>query len=800
MNFKTTFLLAITMGVLAVGYLWFQANAEPLQPITTPPPFGATDNIAADLIAEPLGDLDKVVCTLASGDEWVFERTTDEAKGDGWRMTAPTEMTAITYEVDRIGNTLGRVQYEVRCTPGDGDCVTPAEAGLTPPKTIVAMTDESGRTVAVEIGKPASGQETYVRLAGEDTIYLAKNSFRNLIKPKALDYKDKLLWSFDMKDVTRIEIEDRSDGKDVRAFILGKTAGQWMFEQPVTAKATSKIDDMLRSLQRMRTMKWYDDRPERLAGYGLDPGELVIKATVVEDVEPAPADEADADEAPGDDDKPKTPEKKTTVYVLRVSNQSPIGEETKTYIRIGDEPFVGTVTKNVTDRLKPVMAQWRDMRITDAGAGRATRIELSTPSGNATLVKEGGRWTFENDGGDAEAKDITALLSAIDGLSAVAFVNVAAPKLADYGLDKPRATIRLTIPGVENEERIVVGGFTDSKTKRLVYLRRNEVASIAKVRASDVDKLIRSGSAYRDRTVFDLPKLEIQAIRLDRHNPLTNERTAISLERRDGAWRMTAPIDADVRQDVVQKMAELLSGLRADSIVAEGGQLTAYGLNAPLINVEFTRQPPPEYRVEVKEGDDGAEAEPVAIEQPAETLRLAVTEHDGKTFASRTGHDAVYAVGKDLIEKLMAEVLPDEVWTFDADKVVRFSVQSGSSTDTFVREGDDWLYDAERDLPLDAKKVEDLLLRLADLKAERFVDYHVEDPARYGLTAPTDELTVILEDGSTHMLSVSGTECCPGAPRTGRYATVKGSGRVFVMPRDSTSRYQVDLDGLERGH
>ena len=148
----------------------------------------------------------------------------------------------------------------------------------------------------------------------------------------------------------------------------------------------------------------------------------------------------------------------------------------------------------------------------------------------------------------------------------------------------------------------------------------------------------------------------------------------------------------------------------------------------------------------------------------------------------------------------MGGVLPAEVWSFDAGNVAWFRIKSGSSTDTFVREGDDWLYDAERDLPLDSKKVEDLLLRLADLKAERFIDYHVEDPVGYGLTTPTDQLIVVLEDGSTHTLSVSGTQCCPGAPKTGRYATVKGSGRVFLMPRHSTSRYQVDLDELERGH
>ena len=48
------------------------------------------------------------------------------------------------------------------------------------------------------------------------------------------------------------------------------------------------------------------------------------------------------------------------------------------------------------------------------------------------------------------------------------------------------------MPSLPEPERIVIGGYTDPQLKRLVYARRNEATSIAKVQAKSVAALLRA--------------------------------------------------------------------------------------------------------------------------------------------------------------------------------------------------------------------------------------------------------------------------------------------------------------------
>ena len=122
---------------------------------------------------------------------------------------------------------------------------------------------------------------------------------------------------------------------------------------------------------------------------------MAINVTVEEEV---PVEEQ-AGESEDDDDsdekaaEPKT-ETKIRVYKLLISDRSPIGEDTKTYMRIAGESAVAIVMKTVADKFKPVMNEWREMRVTTVDTTAATKIELDTASGPAVLAKIDGDWTF----------------------------------------------------------------------------------------------------------------------------------------------------------------------------------------------------------------------------------------------------------------------------------------------------------------------------------------------------------------------------------------------------------------------
>ena len=818
MNTKMTLLLAVALVVLASLYYVVRSRPAADQAEALAPPRPASSVASRDLFEEKLGDVVKVVCQRKGGEEWVFEKNADTSvTGQAeWQMISPLDMKCTSYEVTKFGSRLGNLKYELSYKPGQPGAVTAAQAGLDPPEAVVTLTDADDKNATIEIGRKASGRETYVRLGGADEICVAKVDLSDLVKDKPLDYREKRLWDFEKGDVARVEIVDRSDPAAPVSYALSKDGARWMFESPVTAKATSKVDEMLGAMGRLRTIQWHDDDADKLAMYGLEPAALTVRATVEEEV--APEEHAQDDHAaeteeaaePGTEEPAETePQKKVTVYELHLSDRSPIGEETKTYLRIGDESAVGTARKAQIDKFKPVMSEWREMRITTASVKDAIRIDLSTPEGSATLLQGEAGWSFDPDGGRAEESAVSELLKAIGDLNAVAFVDEEPIDTAAFGLDEPQTEVRLTIPGIEGVERITVGGYTDQTTKRLMYVRRNDLASVAKVRKSDVTRLIQGPHLYRDRTVIDVLPSRYERIELSAVDAMTGEPSEVTLGRGDDGWRMIEPVDAPVREEQMDKLVEALGGLRAQRVVAEAAEETAYGLHAPAVKVALTYKPPVQYRIEepkieepegagdpAEEGDKPTTPVPVKIQPPSQILTLLVTEHDGTIYAKRPDRSAVFEMPRAFYQELTAEYRIDRVLDFDAAEVHRFSIRNGDRTHGFERREDRWVYQAEPDLPLDTQKVENLLLQVGDLRTKRYARHAAEDLAPYGLITPSREVAVALADGTEHVLWVSDERADIGGAK-GLYAAVKGHSGVFLLTTDAVERFAVSLDELE---
>lgn len=820
MSTKTTLALAFSLVVLVLLYYVVRSGPGAAETRISPLPAVASSPTTRDLLETKLGDIVKVVCRGRDREEWVFQKDT-ESSGAGqpvWRMTAPLEMKCLRWEVDKFGSRLGNLKYELSYRTGEPGALTAAGAGLNPPEAVITLTDADGKTVTVEIGKAASSSETYVRLAGSDEIFVGKSRLRDLVKDKALEYREKQLWDFDAQDVTRVEIDDRSDADSPVSYAFARDGSRWMMESPVTARATSKLDDVLSGMARLRALQWHDDRQEKLGMYGLDPAALVVRVTVEEQV-PVEKDEDEDESGEGEGtsegeegaDESTETETKTTVYELHVSDRSPIGEDTMTYMRIGRENSVATVMKSAVAKFKPVMSEWREMRITTVDTGAATRIELATPDGSATIVKKEGQWSFQSDGGGAEASVVSELLKAVGGLEAVTFIDGPTPDLAAFGLDKPQAEIRLTIPGVEGVERVTVGGYTDEAAKRLLYARRNELTSIGKVRRADVAKLLRGPHLYRDRTIVDVPPSRFERIVLSTENRFDAGAGEVTLQRIENTWTMSEPVKAEVREDQMDKLIEALSGLRAEQVVADEGEASAYGLHAPAVTVALTYKPPTEFPVEPpadeasdtsetgeeEGGEDKAEATvPEEVQPPSKTLELSVAEHDGKYYARRSDRGTIYEVTRGLFNELLAEYRTDRIMDFDDTKVRALSIRKGDKTHVFTRHEGRWLYQAEPDLPLDSKKVDDLVRQIRDLRTRRYVRHATDDLAGYGLSAPLHEVTVTLDDNASHTLWISEQVAVKG-PDRGSYAAVKNASGVFLLSAASLRRLEVSLDELE---
>ena len=772
------------MALAVLGGLYYVSRTRPASADADVRPLQSVgDSATRDLLETKLGAVVKVVVRQPDHDDWVFEKDEDDGGIKTWRMTAPIETKVPSWEADKFGRQLGGLQYDVSYGPGSSG-LTAAQAGLDPPWAVVTLTDADGQSATVELGKSASHRETYVRLSGSERICVGKADLRLLIKNSVLDYREKQFWNFSKEHVTRLEIIDRSDEAGTTKYKLVRDGSHWKMESPVTARATGKVDELLSAMGRLRAMAWHDDNATKLAMYGLEPATWTISATVEQLVPVANATDDDTD---GEDTKPQL-EMKYSVYELHVSQQSPIGEDSKVYCRVGDEPYVASISSFNADKFKPTLAEWRDMHVTTADVQSADRIEVNADGTTATLIKKDGAWSFDGDGGRAETSAVTELLKAVADLSAVTYVDDAGSNLSTQGLDTPRARVALTIPGLDHVERIVVGGVTDAATKRLVYVRRNDLASVAKVRAADVAMLLRGVHTYRDRTIIEALPSQFERISLSADLDGDGTMNQITLARADGSWSMVEPIAADVRADQVDKLIETLGNLRAEQVVTDAGEASAYGLHAPSATLRLTYKP-----LKADAGEDGP---PDDATPASKTIELGVTQHDGKYYAKRSDRPTIYAVGNSLHDLLTAEYRSDRVIDFDETTVAKFTIRRGAETHTFVKQQDKWTYAAEPDLPLGQAKVANLLLQIKDLRTPRYVVHLQADLSSYDLAEPLHTVTVEQADGTQHVLWVSKKTSELGSDK-GSFAAVQGRGDVFIMSADSLERIKVSLDELE---
>jgi len=87
-------------------------------------------------------------------------------------------------------------------------------------------------------------------------------------------------------------------------------------------------------------------------------------------------------------------------------------------------------------------------------------------------------------------------------------------------------------------------------------------------------------------------------------------------------------------------------------------------------------------------------------------------------------------------------------------------------------------------------------LQVRDLRTQRYVRHAEADLSAYGLSAPSHEVMVTLDDGSSQVLWVSAKKGDDGTDK-GHYATVEGRSGVFLLTADSLQRFEVSLDDLE---
>ena len=285
--------------------------------------------------------------------------------------------------------------------------------------------------------------------------------------------KSEKLFDFDKAHVKELRLSKEGQ----LAMRLTKSEKAWKLVQPVEAEGDdSAVDSLLTSLSALKQKKDLAEEKD-LKAYGLDQPKLEVRIQL-------------------DDGKEQGLQIGTDNTFDNTLFAKKLGDGT---VRVIDGYQKNTFDKTAFDLRDKKVAHLDD-------SAEVRRIEVTGVKAPYTLEKDGTTWKVNGAPADGPAADRVA--SALKSLRATAIASETAASLKEFGLDKPKATARLTVgAGKDTYTRAVLVGQTKgSATPQKTYAKRDESSVVY-----EVDKQIVSDL---EKEPFDLQNKEL--VKLDR--------------------------------------------------------------------------------------------------------------------------------------------------------------------------------------------------------------------------------------------------------------------------------------------
>ena len=201
-----------------------------------------------------------------------------------------------------------------------------------------------------------------------------------------------------------------------------------------------------------------------------------------------------------------------------------------------------------------------------------------------------------------------------------------------------------------------------------------------------------------------------------------------------GKWQITAPKPYPADQDTANQLVSSAANVSSDRVVEDkGSNLSAYGLNAPSLEVDITGKGGKVSKLLL--GDD--------------------TPTNSGSYAKLEGDPHVYTVAsyvKSGLDKSINDLRDKRLLTFDQDKLSRVELvaqNKGKPQDIeFGRDKDHWQIVKPKPLRADGSQVDEMLRKLKDSKMDLAVSDEDAKKAAAAFSSGTPLATVKLTDPS----------------------------------------------------
>lgn len=373
--------ILLTLGV----FLLVPRRRETTTEYTRPTPLAKIDTSAVTKVV-----LEHVV---GEGDKAAKQRVVlvrGEGEGDSeptWRLEEPVKAEANKTAVDGLLKRLEELEITdvaSESASSHEDLEVTAEKGIN-----VEVYAGAARVASFVLGKYASGS-TMLRLPEQDAVYRSRGSLRYAFGKAASDWRDKTIFDFDREQISHIAFQNEK-GSFAFARDTATKGAEWTIEAvdavaPPPEEADEEGDEeegdggpskagptKVEPPARVTTIEGYD--PAKVTGIVTTLAKL--KATDFLDSPDGVDTGLDAPTAPRVTFKVGTGDSAKT-YAIVVGREA---EERSVYARRPDDDQIYLLTKYMSDRLSPGVANFQKRAPAKAGAASGPEPDLDALGG-----------------------------------------------------------------------------------------------------------------------------------------------------------------------------------------------------------------------------------------------------------------------------------------------------------------------------------------------------------------------------------------------------------------------------------
>lgn len=332
---------------------------------------------------------------------------------------------------------------------------------------------------------------------------------------------------------------------------LGRAPGQpWRVVAPVEAPADAfAVQSLLDAVTGLKRLSRVADPGASLAEYGLDSPRAKVTLSV---------------EGGGEES-------------VALGTDNPF--DSSVYVRVG-QGGVDRVSGGARWSLEKDLFDLRDKRVLPLDGGEVTRLEVRGGKVPYALARGASGWKLASPLSDAaDEAAVGRILGALRDLRATRILDAAGPD-RDLGLDRPRWTVKVTVP---SGERVLVAGAPPKKEPGVLYARVAGTRTVAAIPETALSPLDADLLSLRDKSAVAFDPEKAAAVKVETAGG------SIELQKRPGgdgglpAWSLTAPRAAPALAWKVSGLLAGLTTLRATRFVDEtGAKAGAFGLDRPV--------------------------------------------------------------------------------------------------------------------------------------------------------------------------------------------------------------------------